>query len=97
MKTTRIRRISSTISSAVSMAVYQNSTTSRMLAFGQCVEGQRYRFPRSQTGELVRLFNPRRHVWSDHFVFRGAAIKPLTTEGSATARLVLAAFGRYPR
>jgi len=41
-----------------------------------------------QTGKLVGLFNPRHHVWSDHFAFRGAVIEPLTAEGSATARLL---------
>jgi hypothetical protein len=63
-----------------------------------------------QTGEFVSLFNPRRHRWSDHFVFEGAVIKPLTAGGNATARLLklkldkrvterqlLAAAGRYPR
>lgn len=63
-----------------------------------------------QIGELVSLFNPRYHVWSDHFVFRGAVIEPLTAEGNATARLLklnldkrvaerqlLAASGRYRR
>jgi len=63
-----------------------------------------------QTGEFVSLFNPRRHRWSDHFVFEGAVIKPLTAAGNATARLLklnldkrvterllLAAAGRYPR
>jgi hypothetical protein len=63
-----------------------------------------------QTGELVSLFNPRRHRWSGHFVFRGAVIEPLSVGGNATARLLklnldkrvverelLAAAGRYPR
>jgi hypothetical protein len=62
------------------------------------------------TGEFVSLFNLRRHRWSDHFVFRGGVIEPLTAEGNATARLLklnldkrvverrlLAAAGRYPR
>lgn len=63
-----------------------------------------------QTGELVSLFNPRRHRWSDHFALRGVVIEPLTAEANATARLLklnlnkrvaerqqLAAAGRYPR
>ena len=41
-----------------------------------------------QTGKLVGLFNPRRRVWSDHLVVRGAVIEPLTAEGKATARLL---------
>ncbi|HCC58336.1 MAG TPA: HNH endonuclease [Solibacterales bacterium] len=64
----------------------------------------------TQSGAFVNLFNPRRHRWDEHFVFRGAVIEPLTAEGKATARLLklnldkrvverrlLAAVGRYPR
>jgi hypothetical protein len=54
----------------------------------QCMEGSDIGSLDSQTGVLVSLFNPRRHRWSDHFVFRGAVIEPLTAEGNATARLL---------
>jgi hypothetical protein len=63
-----------------------------------------------ETGELVRLFNPRRQRWDDHFVLRGGIIESLTPEGAATARLLklnldkrvverrfLSAAGRHPR
>ena len=62
------------------------------------------------TGNLVKLFHPRRQCWDGHFILRGAVIEPLTPEGQATVRLLrlnldkrlverqfLAACGRYPR
>ena len=62
------------------------------------------------TGQLVRLFHPRRDRWSDHFQLDGALIVPITEVGEATARLLrfnsddrllersmLQASGRYPR
>jgi hypothetical protein len=63
-----------------------------------------------ETGAFVSLFHPRRQCWDDHFVLRAAVIEPLTSEGTATARLLklniekrvverqlLAAVGRYRR
>jgi hypothetical protein len=41
-----------------------------------------------QTGEIIALFHPRRHRWSDHFELRGFVIEPLTTQGEITARLL---------
>ena len=40
------------------------------------------------TGEMVRLFHPRRDVWSDHFRFDGAQIAGLTPCGRTTAWLL---------
>ena len=37
-----------------------------------------------QSGELVPLFNPRRHTWAEHFVVDGARIEPLTAIGRVT-------------
>jgi len=64
----------------------------------------------SVTGEPVKLFNPRRHGWADHFQIRDAMIEPLTPEGEATARILkfnhperiaerilLQIAGQYPR
>lgn len=34
------------------------------------------------------LFNPRKHVWSEHFRLDGPYIRPLTTIGRTTARLL---------
>ena len=61
------------------------------------------------TGELVRLYHPRRDRWAEHFRLDGATIRPLTAVGDVTARLlefnvgdrllerrVLMAAGRYP-
>ncbi|MBI5387803.1 MAG: HNH endonuclease [Verrucomicrobia bacterium] len=41
-----------------------------------------------ETGQLVRLFDPRRHRWEDHFEFRGPVIAGSTPMGRATASLL---------
>jgi hypothetical protein len=41
-----------------------------------------------RSGQLVRLFDPRRDVWYEHFKIDGATIQPLTPTGEATARLL---------
>lgn len=38
----------------------------------------------TNTGQLVPIFNPRRQIWSDHFVLDGASIRPLTAVGRVT-------------
>ena len=61
-------------------------------------------------GELVRFFNPRIHLWSEHFRLAGSLIESLTSSGEATARILkfndtervleretLIATGRYPQ
>ncbi len=63
-----------------------------------------------ETGRVVRLFNPRRQRWSQHFRLDGAVILPLTPQGRATVNLLqlnhpervrrrewLIQAGRYPR
>ena len=63
-----------------------------------------------ETGRLVRLFNPRKDQWSDHFRLEGARIVPVTAKGRVTeyllqfnlpkfvqARQLLILAGRYPR
>jgi hypothetical protein len=60
-------------------------------------------------GELVRFYNPRTDVWSDHFRLNGTEIEALTNIGEATIRIlqfnnidqitereVLNRRGRYP-
>jgi HNH endonuclease len=44
----------------------------------------------SPTGELIRLFNPRRDRWADHFRLDedGVTILPLSVLGEATIRLL---------
>jgi hypothetical protein len=62
------------------------------------------------TGQIVRLFHPRRDGWSDHFQISGALIVPVTEIAEATGRLLrfnsddrllertmLQASGRYPK
>ena len=36
------------------------------------------------SGDPVRLFHPRRQVWTDHFRWEGPWIRPLTAAGEAT-------------
>ena len=62
------------------------------------------------TGEIIRLFDPRRDLWADHFRLGGAVIEPISGIGRATARLLqlnaperiserrlLQSLGRYPQ
>lgn len=61
------------------------------------------------TLQVTPLFNPRKHLWSEHFFLDGALIVPLTDSGRATVRLLqmnrdrilqrrtyLIQIGRYP-
>ena len=41
-----------------------------------------------QTGEVVRLFNPRMDRWAEHFRIDGQSIEPLSQVGSVTVRLL---------
>lgn len=62
-----------------------------------------------ESGQLVPLFNPRRHSWADHFALAGGKIEPLTDIGRVTVlvlqlnrqnrvdmRMVLKQAGLYP-
>lgn len=62
-----------------------------------------------QSGEVVRLFDPRRDRWAEHFRLDGARIEPVTKVGATTVRLLrmnaperilerdlLQSLGRYP-
>ncbi len=40
------------------------------------------------TGEIVPLFHPRRHRWSEHFVFQGVRIEGLSAVGRATIKVL---------
>jgi hypothetical protein len=42
----------------------------------------------SRAGEFSRFFNPRTDRWSEHFRLEGATIRPLTTIGEVTARIL---------
>jgi hypothetical protein len=63
-----------------------------------------------QSGDIVRLFDPRRDRWADHFRLDGARIEPVKKVGATTVRLLrmnvperilerdlLQSLGRYPR
>jgi hypothetical protein len=63
-----------------------------------------------ETGDAVRLFDPRRDLWTDHFRFDGALIEAQTDIGAATMRVLqlnrldrvaerslLQAIERYPK
>jgi hypothetical protein len=41
-----------------------------------------------RTGHPIRLFNPRRDDWDEHFKLDGAIIQPLTPVGEVTARML---------
>ena len=40
------------------------------------------------TGDITPLFNPRKHIWTDHFRLVGSYIEPLTAEGRVTVFLL---------
>lgn len=40
------------------------------------------------TGELTRLFHPRRDIWTDHFEWRGAVLAGRTPIGRATIHVL---------
>ena len=40
------------------------------------------------TGELVRLYDPRKDRWEEHFRIAGAVVEPLTGIGATTAQLL---------
>jgi hypothetical protein len=79
-----------------------------------CVECNRYKGTDlcsldPQTGEIVRLFHPRRDLWGDHFQSDGGRINSFTPIGRVTQRVLrfndhdriteretLIALGRYP-
>ena len=90
------------------------SSTPNNLAYA-CVICNRYKGSdvasiELRTGEVIRLFDPRRDRWTDHFRIDGALIEPITIVGSTTARLlrlnaperilerrILQSLDRYPR
>ena len=39
-------------------------------------------------GEIVKLYQPRRDRWRDHFQFQSGEISPLTSIGRVTVRLL---------
>jgi len=41
-----------------------------------------------KTGRVVRLFDPRRQIWAEHFVWSGPRLMGLTPTGCATAMVL---------
>lgn len=90
------------------------ATTSENLAFA-CVLCNRHKGSDiasldPETGELVPLFNPRADRWSEHFRLEGEYIRPISSRGAVTLRLLrlnaperlaerrlLQSLGAYPR
>jgi hypothetical protein len=67
-------------------------TTLENLAFA-CCHCNRYKGPNvvrvdPQSRRIVRLFDPRQHVWDEHFRWRGARLIRKTPSGRATIRLL---------
>jgi hypothetical protein len=59
-----------------------------------CIHCNRFKGPNiagidPDSGEIVRLFNPRRDVWTQHFVWNGPRLEALGPIGSATIMLLL--------
>jgi hypothetical protein len=68
------------------------SSTPNNLAYA-CVICNRYKGSdiasvEPSTGEIIRLFDPRRDRWEDHFQIEGAQVDPITNIGKATVRLL---------
>lgn len=58
-----------------------------------CTRCNRYKGPNigsidPRTGELVPFYNPRKHLWEDHFRFDGPVVQPLTPEGRVTVKIL---------
>jgi len=58
-----------------------------------CVHCNRYKGPNiagidPDTGEIVRLFHPRRDEWSAHFAWNGAEVMGLTAAARATIHVL---------
>lgn len=58
-----------------------------------CMRCNRYKGPNvgsidPVTGKLIPFFNPRIHIWRDHFELEGAIIRPLTPEGRVTVKIL---------
>lgn len=41
-----------------------------------------------ETGVLTAFYNPRKEVWSDHFILEGALIRPITPAGRVTVAIL---------
>ena len=58
-----------------------------------CLHCNRYKGPNIAgldplTSRIVRLFNPRQDIWSEHFAWLGAELRPLTGIGRVTLQVL---------
>jgi len=58
-----------------------------------CIHCNRFKGPNiagvdAESGEIVRLYNPRRDVWSEHFFWSGTRLDAHTSAGRATIALL---------
>jgi hypothetical protein len=59
-----------------------------------CIHCNRFKGPNigsvdRESGEIVRLFHPRRDIWTEHFIWDGPRLEALTPIGRATIALLL--------
>jgi len=59
-----------------------------------CIRCNRFKGPNiagvdPDTGEIIRLFNPRRDDWHEHFRWQGPELKGLTKVGQVTIALLM--------
>lgn len=59
-----------------------------------CIHCNRFKGPNiagidSNTGEIVRLFHPRRDIWAEHFQWSGGELQPRTASAGVTVQLLL--------
>jgi len=59
-----------------------------------CIHCSRFKSPNiasvdPDSGEIVRLFHPRRDTWREHFLWDGPELKALTQIGRVTISLLL--------
>jgi hypothetical protein len=68
------------------------TSASENLAFACCLcnryEGSDIASLHPATGEFVRLYDPRKDRWEDHFRISGPVVEPLTAIGATTAQLM---------
>lgn len=73
-------------------AQHDGQTTAENLALA-CMRCNRHKGPNvgsydPVTGQLTPFFNPRHHLWQEHFRFDGPIIQPLTPEARVTVKIL---------
>jgi hypothetical protein len=97
MRSSRQSKLSSipgqnaTILSAVYAQLFKASCLENLAL--ACIHCNRFKGPNlagidPNRGEIVRLFNPRRDIWSEHFEWSGPELKALTSIGRVTIEVL---------